>query len=104
MPIAIALILLVILLAVVLIGVIWSLFLLTPFYAVAGIAVYFLWRGDRNRKNMDALTEREAEKQRLYNEQEMNAWRAVVEKDHRDALKRDRLTRSIKKSRDLPKE
>lgn len=100
MSVVIVLIIAVVILAVWLIGFLWSLMLLMPFYAFIGVAVYFLWRMKRKQTEIAMSVEREAARQRLFNEQEMNAWRSAVEKDQRSKLKRDRILRSIDRSRD----
>ena len=100
MPVAIALIILVVVLAVCLIGILWTLIFVIPFYAAVGIVVCVLWRVSRNQRHMATFVQREAERQRLLNEQEMNAWRSAIERDRRDASKPDRVQRSIDRSRD----
>ena len=83
MPVAVAmlLILAVVVFAIALIGLVWVIVFLLPFYAYVGIAVFLVWRSNRRKAELEASIVREAERQRLFNEQEMRAWRSSLEDD-----------------------
>ena len=55
---------------------------------------------NRNQKIIARSLELEAERQRLFKEQETNAWRSAIETDRKDLSKRDRILQSIDRSRD----
>ena len=103
MPVAIALILGVVLIAVCLIGFLWALIFLVPFYAWIAAAAYLMWRSKRAEDALEASVKQEAERQRLFNEQEMRAWRASLETERRNDNRRNKVLRSIDRSRDPPK-
>jgi hypothetical protein len=71
MPVAIALIVGVVVLATALIGLVWAMIFLLPFYASVALAFYLVWRSNRKHAQLSASVEREADRQRLFNEQEM---------------------------------
>lgn len=102
MPVAIALIIGIAVLAVFLIGVLWAIAVLLPFYAYLGLAVYLVWRSNRNRERQAASMAQEAERQRALNEQETRAWTASLERDQRSASKREKMLRDFDKSREPP--
>jgi hypothetical protein len=77
-PLAIALIATVVGLAAVLLGIIWALIFLIPFYVYVGAAVYLVWRAKRQESDLQASVRREAEKQRTLNDQEMRAWQCAL--------------------------
>jgi hypothetical protein len=104
MPVAIALILGVMVLAVCLIGILWTLALLLPFYVYIGAAVYFIWRSKRKEAQLAESAERDIERQRRFNEQEMRAWRDSLEKDRRNVSRREKALRSFDRTRDPPRE
>jgi hypothetical protein len=95
MPVAIGLI--VIVLAVTLVGFVWAVIVLLPFYAYLAVAVCLVWRSNQNNADLSASVEREAELQRHFNEQETRAWRRTLEEDNRRTTsRRERiLTRAI---------
>jgi predicted Holliday junction resolvase-like endonuclease len=99
MPIALVLIFVVVVVAVCLIGILWALAFLIPFYASIAAAVYFLWRSRKNEAELVNSAHREAERQRLFNEQEMRAWRASLEIERRNSSKREKVLRSLDKAR-----
>ena len=47
MPVAIVLIFVVVVLAVLLIGILWAIAFLLPFYAIIAVAAFLVWRGKR---------------------------------------------------------
>src|ERR1700761_2205960 len=100
MPVAVALFVVAVFLTICLFGILWSLLFLMPFYAIVGVAVIFLWRIKRHQKAIARSVERDAERQRRFNEQETNAWRSAIENDDKNTSKRDRILRSIDRSRD----
>ena len=102
MPIVIALILGVALLVVVLVNLIWALILLVPIYAYIAIAIYLVVRNRRRQAETDAFIAREAERQRVLNDQEFQAWKAAAEGAKRNASKRDRALRRFDNERDPP--
>ena len=102
MPIVIALILGVALLVVVLINLIWALILLVPIYAYIALAIYFVVRNRRRQAAADADLAREAERERVLNDQEFQAWKAAAEGARRNASKRDRALRRFDNERDPP--
>jgi hypothetical protein len=102
MPVAIALTFGVVLLAVCLIGIFWTLVFLVPFYAYVGAAVYLIWRSRREESALAESFEREAERQRQFNDQEMRAWRSSLESNQRNNSKREKALRNFDKSRDPP--
>jgi hypothetical protein len=102
-PVAIALIFCVLILAVCLIGILWTLVLLLPFYAYFGMAVYWVWRVKRKEAELAQSVEREAERQKAFNAQEMRAWGAALEKERRSDARREKVLRSFDKTRDPPK-
>jgi type IV secretory pathway VirB3-like protein len=77
-PLAIALIVGVVVLAAVLLGILWALIFLIPFYVYVGAAVYLVWRARRRESDLQASVRREAEQQRVLNEQEMRAWQGAL--------------------------
>ena len=85
MPAAIALISGVIIFAIFLIGVVWALFVLVPFYAYVGVSMFLIWRSARRQAEQAAALQREVRRQRFFNDQEMQAWTASIEKDERSA-------------------
>ena len=102
MPIVIALILGVALLVVVLVNLIWALILLVPIYAYIALAIYFVVRNRRRQAAADADLAREAERERVLNDQEFQAWKAAAEGARRNASKRDRALRRFDNERDPP--
>ena len=102
MPVAIALIIGVVFLAICLVGILWTLVFLIPFYAYVGIAVYLVWRSGRKQADLAASVEREAERQRQFNGQEMRAWRASFEGNQRNISRREKALRNFDNSRDRP--
>jgi hypothetical protein len=87
MPLAIALIIVAAVLAITLIGLIWAMIFLLPFYGYVAIVIYLVWRSHRKHAELSATVQREAERQRLFNEQEMRAWRRSMESEDRDGPK-----------------
>ena len=102
MPIVIALIGGVVLLVVVLVNLIWAAFLLVPIYAYIALAIYLVMRNRRRQAEADADIAREAERQRLLNDQEFKAWKAAAEGARRNVSKRDRALRRFDNERDPP--
>jgi hypothetical protein len=102
MPVAIALIVGVVVLTVCLVGTLRVLALLLPFYAYIGLAAYLVWRGKKKEADLAESVEREIERQRLLNEQELRAWRASLEKERRNASRRERVLRNFDRTRDPP--
>jgi hypothetical protein len=102
MPVAIALIIGVVVLAIFLVGILWALALLIPFYVYIGLALYLVWRGKRKEAELAESVDREIERQRLFNEQELRAWRGSLEKERRSASRRERVLRNFGRSRDPP--
>ena len=100
MPVVIARIVGVAVLAGFLIGVAWAIAVLLPFYAYVGLAFFFVWWSNRNRERQAASIELEAERQRQLNEQEMRAWTASLERGQRNASKREKMLRDLDRSRD----
>jgi uncharacterized iron-regulated membrane protein len=88
MPVAIVLIIGVVIIAIVLIGIIWSFLLLVPFYAFVGLAGFLIWRSRRKEAEIAAEVEREAQRQRLLNEQETRAWQASLQRERREKILR----------------
>jgi uncharacterized protein (DUF58 family) len=103
MPVAIALIFVVVVLAVLLIGILWAIAFLLPFYAFIAVAAFLVWRGKQSDAEAAALVERDAERQRLFNEQETNAWRSSLEKDRRNTSEREKTLRSFDRNCDPSK-
>jgi uncharacterized protein (DUF58 family) len=101
-PLAIALIVVMVLLAAVLFGIPWVLIFLVPLYVYIGAAAYLIWQSRRHESELHASVRREAEQQRLFNEQEMRAWHAALEKNQRSAAKREKALRDFDRSRDPP--
>ena len=90
MPLAIALIFCVVLFAVFLVGVAWALAVLVPFYAYVGLAIYLVWKSARRQADVEAAVARDAERQRSFNEREMRAWNALIEKGSAQLAKHER--------------
>ena len=88
MPVAITLIVGVVVLTIALVGIVWAMLVLVPFYAYLAIAIYLMWRSNRKHAELSEAIQREAERQRLFNEQEMRAWRRVIETEDRAASTR----------------
>jgi uncharacterized membrane protein YbaN (DUF454 family) len=65
MPVAIALIVGVVVLAIALIGIVWPMVVLLPFYLYIAVAIYLVWRSNRKHADLSASVQREAEMQRL---------------------------------------
>jgi hypothetical protein len=99
MPVAIALIFGVAVLAVCLIGILWTLALLLPFYAYIGAAVYLIWRGKQKEAELAKSFERETLKERLFNEQELRAWQDSLEKDRKNLSPREKALCSFGRTR-----
>jgi hypothetical protein len=102
MPVAIVLIVAVAVIAIVLIGVVWAILVLLPFYALVGVAVVLIWRAQRRDAEAAKSVAREAERQRLFNEQEHRAWQASLQKQQLNAAKRERMLRQFDSTRDPP--
>jgi|ERR1700733_10178567 hypothetical protein len=102
MPVAMALIVGVVVLAVFLVGILWALALLIPFYVYIGLAAYLVWRGQKKEAELAESVEREIERQRLFNEQELRAWRNSLEKERQSASRRERALRNFDRTRDPP--
>ena len=99
MPIAIALIVVAVVLTMALIGLIWAVIVLLG-YACAALAVYLIWRSNRRHAEMSASVQREADRQRLFNEQELRAWRRSIETAERSASRREKALRRFDSTRD----
>ena len=103
MPVVIALVLGVALVAVVMVvQLIWALLFLIPLYAYVALAMYLVLRNRRRQTATDAFFAREAERQRLLNDQEFKAWKAAAEGARRNTAKRDRALRQFDNSRAPP--
>ena len=89
MPFVIALIAGVVILAAVLLGILWALIFLIPFYVYAGAAAYLVWRARRRELDLQASVWREAKQQRILNEQEMRAWQGALGTDQQNAHRSD---------------
>ncbi|MBR1154607.1 hypothetical protein [Bradyrhizobium sp. JYMT SZCCT0428] len=100
MPVAIALIAGVLVLAIALIGLVWAIIFLLPFYAYVALAVYLVRRSNRAQADLSASVEREAARQRRFNEQEMRAWNSSIEHDSRAASGRKKVVRRFDNERD----
>ena len=100
MPIAIGLVVCAALLALALIGMVWAMIVLLPFYGYVAIAAYLMWRSNRRHAELSASLQREANRQRLYNEQEMRAWRRSIETADRSASRREKALRRFDSKRD----
>jgi hypothetical protein len=96
-PVAIAIIFGVLMLAVRLIGFLWVLALLLPFYAYIGAAIYLIRRARRINSRLMETLEREIERQRLLNEQEMRAWRGSPRERERERERERDETRRLRK-------
>lgn len=81
MPVAIAVIVCVVLFAALLLGVLWALIVLVPIYVVAGLTAHLVLKNARKEVDARAAVQRDAERQRAFNEREARAWRASIEKD-----------------------
>jgi hypothetical protein len=103
MPVAIALIFGTALLAVVLVvQLIWALLILIPLYVYFALAIFLVLRSRRRQAEADASVAREAERQRLLNEQEFRAWKAAADGARRNADKRNRALRQFDENRNPP--
>jgi hypothetical protein len=103
MPVAIALILGAVTIAVCLIGFIWMVIVLLPFYAWVAAAAYLMWRSKQAEDALTASVQREAELRRQLNDQEIRAWRASTETERRNDSRRKKVLQSYDRSRDPPK-
>ncbi len=92
MPVAIALIIGVVVLATALIGLLWAMAVLLPFYAYIAAAAFLVVRSERRHADLSASVEREVAAQRRFNEQEMRAWNTSLEHVGEDTLRRTRQT------------
>lgn len=90
MPLALAFIFCVVLFAVFLVGIAWALAVLVPFYAYVGLAIYFVWKSARRQADVEAAVVRDAERQRSFNDREMRAWNALIEKGSAQLARRER--------------
>src|SRR6478672_10657419 len=104
MPVAVAMVLIlgVMVFAIALIGLVWAIVFLLPFYAYVGLAVYLVWRSNRRKAELEASIVREVERQGLFNEQEMRAWRSSLE-DERQKPPAEDVLRRFDTPRDQPK-
>jgi flagellar basal body-associated protein FliL len=84
MPVAIALILGAVTIAVCLIGFIWMVIVLLPFYAWVAAAAYFMWRSKRAEDALTATARQEADLRRQLNDQEIRAWHASINAERRN--------------------
>ena len=104
MPIAIAMMVVAVVIAIAIIGLLWAMVIMLPLYAYFAAAVYLVWRSNRNeaerQADKSAWLKREAERQRLFNEQELRAWYSSIEKDSRTASKREKVLRRFDSARD----
>jgi membrane protein implicated in regulation of membrane protease activity len=101
-PVVVIIIVGVVLVAIALIGLVWAVLVLVTFYAFVGIAVFLIWRTRRKQAEIAASVQREAERQRLFNEQEQRAWQASLLKQRRNADKRERMLRQFDSTRVPP--
>lgn len=101
MPLAIALIVGVVLLAAVLFGILWALLFLVPYYVYAGAAAYLVWRARRRGSDLQTSVRHQADQQRLLNEQEARAWQVALGTDQADAAER---LEALRNRRDPQKE
>ncbi len=76
-----------------LIGLAWTLILVAPYYFVIGVAVYVIVRINRRRTDLAASVEIEAERQRRFNDQELNAWLSTIEERRKQLSKREKTLR-----------
>ena len=95
MRVAVAMVIIfgVVVFAIVLIGLLWAIVLLVPFYAHVGIAVYLIWRSNRRKAELEALVVRDVERQRLFNEQEMRAWNSSLDDDRQEPPRPEEVSR-----------
>ena len=77
-----------------LLGLIWTLILLVPFYVYVALSIAWLVRRHRKQAQTTMLA-REAERQRRLNDQEFNAWQSAAEDARRTPTKRDRALRQF---------
>ncbi len=103
MPVPIALIIGVVVIATALIGLVWMLVFLLPFYACVAAIVYFVARNNRREADLLASVKRATDLQREFNEQEMRAWQRSLEEDRRSDRKREDALRRFDNSRGPPK-
>ena len=101
--VAMVLILGVVVFAIALIGLVRAIIFLLPFYAYVGIAVYLVWRSNRRKAELEASIVRELERQRLFNEQEMRAWRSSLEDERQKPPAPEEVLRRFDSPRDQSK-
>lgn len=90
------------LLAVVLVGAMWALVMITPLGVFVGVAVFFIIRSNRRRAaTADTLT-READRERELNRKEYTAWKEAAEETQRKDAERLRGRRRFDSTRDPP--
>lgn len=102
MPVAIALLIGVMVLATTIIGIVWAMIFLLLYYAYIAATVYLILRSDREHPDLSASVEREAERQRWFNDQEMRAWCSSLEQDHQAESRRAKILRRFDTSRNPP--
>ena len=95
MPVAVTLIFGVVVLAASLIGLIWAIVFLLSFYAYIAAAIYLIVRSNRKLAELESSVEREAKSQRMFNQQEMRAWRASLDIDGQKPPERGQVLRRL---------
>lgn len=77
-----------------------ALIVLVPMYAYAGLTIYLVWRNARKLSETEAGLQQEAERQRTFNDQEMRAWDALIERDQFNGVERQRELEEVDKPED----
>ena len=80
----------------------WALLILGPIYAYVALAVYLVLRERRRQDEVDASIAWEAERQRLLNQKEFEAWKAAADGARRNSTKRKRMLRQFDQTHNPP--
>jgi hypothetical protein len=91
------------LLALVLVGAMWAVVMITPVGVFIGVAVFLSIRRNRRRAAIADALAREADRERELNRREYAAWKESVDETRRRDAKRLRALRKFDSTRDTPR-
>lgn len=90
------------LVAVVVVGALWTIVMMMPMGVLIGILIFVVFRADRKIAAERHELERQATRERLLNEQEYSAWRKETDDARRKNERRMRALRKFDNSRNPP--
>jgi predicted membrane-bound mannosyltransferase len=91
------------LLALVLVGAVWTVVAITPVGVFATVAIFIVVRSKRRQAAIADALSRAADRERELNRQEFAAWREFAEEERQREARRQRALRKFDSTRDPPR-